>query len=100
MTDEEVPDITPVEPLPTAECPLIDAVEEKHREARMAAWAGVLVAILGVLSWSTYGFLVCGGAAVAFGLYARRYAPMEAYADYTAGGMLLALFLLRLAEVL
>jgi hypothetical protein len=83
-----------------AECPLIDAVEEKRGEARMAAWAGILIAILGVLSWSTYGFLVCGAAAIAFGIYARRFAPTEALADFAAGGMLLVVFALRLAGVI
>jgi hypothetical protein len=83
-----------------AECPLVDALEEKRKEARMAAWAGVLVAILGVLSWSTYGFFACGVAAVAFGAYSRRYAPIEALADFSAGGMLLVIFGFRLVGVL
>jgi len=106
MGGEEVPDITPAgaegssSPPPVFECPLMDAVEEKRKEARMAAWAGVFVAILGVLSWSTYGFLACGVGALAFGLYARPFAPMEANADFVAGGMLLAILVLRFAGVL
>lgn len=101
-----MPDITPAGGLekvslpPMAECPLIDAVEEKRKEARMVAWAGVIVAILGVLSWSSYGFLACGGGAIAFGLYARRYAPMEALADFVAGGMLLVIFSLRFVDLI
>lgn len=94
---EGVPDITPPA---IAECPFIDAVEENRKEARMAAWAGVIVAILGVLSWSTYGFLACGMGAIAFGLYARRFAPVEALADFTAGCMLLGVLALRVAGLL
>jgi hypothetical protein len=83
-----------------AECPLVDGVEKAHREAVIAAWGGILVAVLGVLSWSTYGFLACGVGALAFGVYARRYAPMEANADFAAGGLLLAVLALRLSGVL
>lgn len=82
------------------ECPLIDVMEEKHREARTAAWVGVALAIFGVLSWSAYGFLVCGAGAIICGLYARRYAPMEAMADYVAGAMLLVILFLRLGDLL
>ena len=97
MGGEGVPGFIPQE---TAECPLIDAVEEKRKEARMAAWAGVIVAVLGVLSWSTYGFLACSLGAITFGLYARRFAPIEALADFAAGCMLLGVLGLRLAGLL
>lgn len=106
MGGEQVPDITPAgaegpsSPPPVFVCPMMDAVEEKRKEAMMAAWAGVMVAILGVLSWSTYGFLACGVGAIALGLYARRFAPMEANADFVAGGMLLAILGLRHVGVL
>ena len=66
----------------------------------MAAWGGILVAILGVLSWSAYGFIACGLAALVFGAYARRYAPMEANAAFAAGALLLAVLVLRLLGVL
>jgi hypothetical protein len=100
MAEDVVPDIATSVPQQMAECPLIDAVEEKRKEARMVAWAGVLIAIMGVLSWSTYGFFACGGAAIVFGLYARRFAPTEGLADLAAGGMLLVIFGLRLSGIL
>ncbi len=106
MGGEEVPDITPAgsdgssSPPPVFTCPMMDAVEEKRKDALMAAWAGVVVAILGILSWNTYGFLACGVGAIVFGLYARPFAPMEANADFVAGGMLLAILVLRFAGVL
>ncbi len=97
MKEDHVPDLSP----PGAgECPLIDEVEKRHQEAVMAAWAGVIVAIIGVLSWSTYGFLVCGAGAIGFGLYARRFAPMEANACFAAGALLVAVLALRLAGLL
>jgi len=71
-------------------------IERKGSEARTAAWAGVLVAILGVLSWNTFGFLVCAAGAFAFGAYARAFAPREAMADLAAGSLLLAVLGLRL----
>lgn len=106
MTKDEILDITPPPPdgmapmPPMGECPLVDEMEEKYNEARTAAWVGVVVAILGVLSWSTYGFLVCGAGAIACGLYARRYAPMEAIADIVAGAMLLVILGLRVGGIL
>jgi len=101
MTTDEILDITPSPPegraplAPMGECPLIDEMEEKHKEARTVAWVGVAVAIFGVLSWSAYGFLVCGAGAIGCGLYARRYAPLEAMADFVAGAMLLVILGLR-----
>jgi len=106
MTDDQVPIITPpgssegATPPPMAGCPFIDEIEEQHREARTVAWVGVAVAIFGVLSWSAYGFLVCGAGAIICGLYARRYASMEAVADFVAGAMLLAILGLRAGGVL
>ncbi|NIP34819.1 MAG: hypothetical protein GWN39_12085, partial [Thermoplasmata archaeon] len=55
---------------------------------------------IGVLSWSTYGFLVCGVGAIGFGLYARRFAPMEANACFAAGALLMAVLALRFAGLL
>lgn len=97
MPEEKVPDLVP--PM-SAECPLVDQVERRRQEAVMAAWAGIIVAIIGVLSWSTYGFGACGAGAVVFGLYARRCAPMQANACFAAGALLLAVLSLRLAGVL
>jgi hypothetical protein len=102
---EDVPDLTPAPPgggppVVEAGCPLIDEVEKRHQEAVMAAWGGILVAIIGVLSWSTYGFAACGLTALAFGAFARRYAPMEANACFAAGALLLTVLVLRLAGVL
>lgn len=70
-------------------------MERKYGQARNAAWAGVLIAILGVLSWNTYGFFVCGLGAIVFGFYARPFAPHEAMADLAAGGMVLGVLGLR-----
>jgi hypothetical protein len=78
----------------------VNEAEERYREARTAAWLGVAVAILGVLSWSAYGFAACGAGAIACGLYARRYAPSESMACFVAGAMLLAVLGLRLGDVL
>jgi hypothetical protein len=79
---------------------MIDAIEERRKDARRAAWAGILIAILGVLSWNTYGFLVCSIAAMVFGLYAYRWAPREALADFVVGGMLLVVLALRLGGII
>jgi hypothetical protein len=106
VTMDRVPDLSPpsdggVEGCPPSmECPLIDMAEKRHQEAVMAAWGGIIIAILGVLSWSTYGFLACGLGAFAFGVYARRHAPMEANACFAAGALLLAVLVLRLGAVL
>ena len=56
MTGGGAPDITPRgeagDALPPAcpECPIADVLERREREARTAAWAGILVAVMGVLS--------------------------------------------------
>jgi hypothetical protein len=102
---EDLRDLTPEpakgeRPVVEAGCPLIDEVEKRHQEAVMAAWGGIIVAIIGVLSWSTYGFAACGLGALAFGVYARRYAPMEANACFAASALLLVVLSLRLAGVL
>ncbi len=102
MTGDGVPDLTPRrEGGPPAApecpgCPAEDVIERKESEARTAAWAGVLVAILGVLSWNTYGFLACAAGAAVFGAYARRFAPREAMADVAAAALLLGVLGLRL----
>jgi hypothetical protein len=83
-----------------AACPLVDEAGKRHQDAVMAAWGGIILAIVGVLSWSTYGFAACGLGAIGFGLYARRWAPMEANACFAAGALLLAVLALRLAGVL
>ena len=83
-------------------CPgrvIVDAIERRQQEARNAEWAGVLVAVLGVLTWNPWGFLACGICALAFGLYARRFAPMESWGALAAGGMLLVVYGLSLADV-
>ena len=106
MNGDGVPDISPrgegYGPPSDAcpECPIVDAIERKEQEARMAAWAGILVAILGVLSWNTWGFLICGTGAIVFGLYARRFAPHQARADFAAGAIVLVVLILRMADVL
>lgn len=106
MTADRVPDLSTTLDggdagcPPTMECPLIDMAEKRHQEAVMAAWGGVIVAILGVLSWSTYGFLACGLSALAFGAYARRHAPMEANACFVAGAMLFVVLALQLGGLL
>lgn len=106
MTGDRVPDLTPRDgggaqaPPACPGCPAADVIERKESEARTAAWAGVLVAILGVLSWHTYGFLVCAAGAMVFGLYARGFAPREALADFAAGALLLGVLGLRLAGVI
>jgi hypothetical protein len=73
----------------------VDVVERRYEQARTAAWAGVVIAILGVLSWNTYGFLFCGLGAIAFGLYAMGFASREALADFAAGAMVLGVLGLR-----
>ena len=56
------PDITPglsddlPESLSCPECPIAEVIERKEKEARTAAWAGILVAVLGVMSWNEWGF--------------------------------------------
>ena len=106
MNADQVPEVTPhgddgAPPPPACpECPIADAIERREREARTAAWAGVLVAVLCILSWNTWGFLMGAVGAIAFGLYARKFAPTHAWADFAAGAMLLAVLGLRLAEVL
>ncbi len=101
-----VPDLTPGPgdgSPPPAECPgcsLADAIEKKEREARAAAWAGLLVAVLGVMSWSTWGFLMGGVGAFAFGLYARGFAPYQAWGAFTAGALALGVLGLRLLGLL
>jgi hypothetical protein len=102
---KDVPDLTPgpanrETPVVETGCPLVDEVEKRHQEAVMAAWGGIIVAIIGVLSWSTYGFAACGLGALAFGVYARRYAPMEANACFAAAALLLVVLGLRLTGVL
>ena len=82
------------------ECPLVDVMERKASEARMAAWAGVLVTILGVVSWTTLGFAAGGVGAIALGLYARTFAPRESYGALTGGGLALAVLALRLLDLL
>ena len=103
---DDVPDLTPGpgdgSPSP-AECPmcsLADVIEKKEKEARAAAWAGLLVAVLGVMSWSTWGFLMGGVGALAFGLFARRFAPYQAWGAFTAGALAFGVLGLRLLELL
>ena len=97
VQEGEVPDLSP----PGAvECPLVDEGEKRRHEAVTASWAGIIVAIVGVLSWSTYGFTVCGLGALVAGLYARGHAPAEANGPLAASVLLLALLALRLAGVL
>jgi hypothetical protein len=101
-----VPDLTPrtsgvAGPPPACDgCAIADVIQRKEREARGAAWAGVLAAILGVMSWSTLG--MAGGAvgAFAFGLYARAFAPRESLGAFTGGALALAVLALRLAGLL
>ena len=81
-------------------CDLADAIERKEREARGASWAGVLVAVLGVMSWTTVGFLGGGIGAVAFGLYARAFAPREHLAALVAGALAFGVLALRLDDLL
>jgi hypothetical protein len=81
-------------------CSLADAIERKEREARGAAWAGVLVAVLGVMSWTTVGFIGGGVGAVAFGLYARVFAPREHLAALVAGALAFCVLALRLADLI
>jgi hypothetical protein len=87
-------------PAACPECPLADAIERKEREARAAAWAGLLVAVLGVMSWSTWGFLLGGVGALALGVYARRFAPSQAWGAISAGAMALGVLGLRLSGLL
>jgi len=111
MADEDqgertVPDITPThfddlpESLSCPECPIADVIERKEKEARTAAWAGILVAVLGVLSWNEWGFLMGGIGAIIFGLYARGFAPQQAMAAFVAGAMALGVLGMRLAGLL
>jgi hypothetical protein len=79
-------------------CSLADVIERKEREARGAAWAGVLAAILGTMSWQTIGFAGGGVGAIAFGLFARNFAPREARAAYVAGILALVVLALRLND--
>lgn len=107
MSDAEgegIRDLTPsggdmATPPPACDgCSLADVIERKEREARGAAWAGVLAAVLGVLSWQTIGFAGGGVGAIAFGLYARNFAPREAKAAYAAGALALAVLALRIND--
>ena len=101
-----VPDITPgrfddlPESLSCPECPIADVIERKEKEARTAAWAGILVAVMGVLSWNEWGFLMGGIGAIGFGLYARAFAPQQAVAAFMAGAMALGVLAMRLADLL
>lgn len=100
------PDITPgqfkdlPESLSCPECPIAEVIERKEKEARTAAWAGILVAILGVLSWNEWGFLMGGIGAIGFGLYARNFARQQAVAAFVAGAMALGVLGMRLAGLL
>jgi hypothetical protein len=100
---KEIPDLTPGEassqapPAACEGCSLAEAIERKEREARGAAWAGVLVAILGVMSWNTIGMAGGGLGAVAFGLYARNFAPREANGALAGGALALVVFGMRMA---
>lgn len=101
-----VPDITPgrfddlPESLSCPECPIADVIERKEKEARTAAWAGILVAVMGVLSWNEWGFLMGGIGAIGFGLYARAFAPQQAMAAFVAGSMALGVLAMRFAGLL
>jgi rubredoxin len=101
-----VPDITPgrfndlPESLSCPECPIADVIERKEKEARTAAWAGILVAVMGVLSWNEWGFLMGGIGAIGFGLYARAFAPQQAMAAFVAGAMALGVLAMRYAGLL
>ena len=77
-------------------CNLADVIERKEREARGAAWAGIAVAVLGVMSWRTVGFV----GAIAFGLYARNFAPQQYIAALVAGALALGVLALRLTRLL
>jgi hypothetical protein len=100
---EGVRDLTPdvgteMPPAACEGCSLADVIERKEKEARRAAWGGVLVAIMGVMSWQTIGFIGGGIGAIIFGLYARNFAPREALAAYAGGILALAVFALRLND--
>jgi hypothetical protein len=77
---------------------LADVIERKEREARSVAWVGMLAAILGVLSWSTIGMAGGGVGAIAFGLYARSFAPRETLATFAAGALALGVLAMRLMD--
>ncbi len=82
------------------ECPIAEVIERREREARTAAWAGILVAVMGVLSWNEWGFLMGGIGAFGFGLYARTFAPQQAVAAFAAGAMALGVLVMRYAGLL
>ena len=100
---EEVRDLTPSSPTmgtPPAACDgcaIADVIERKEREARAAAWAGVLAAILGTMSWNEFGMVAGGIAGFVFGLYARAFARLESYASFSGGVIALVVLALRLA---
>ncbi len=100
------PDITPgqfdglPESLSCPECPIAEVIERKEKEARTAAWAGILVAFLGVLSWNEWGFLMGGIGGIGFGQYARAFAPQQAVAAFVAGAMVLGVLGMRFAGLL
>ena len=103
---KDVPDLSPgpgkmpAPPPGCPECAIADVIERKEKEARTAAWAGLLIAVLGVMSWSTWGFLMGAVGAFAFGLYARRFAPYQAWGSFTAGVLAMGVLALRLLELL
>jgi hypothetical protein len=100
----DVPDLGPVDApqfeAACEECPIVDVMERRRREGRMAAFAGVLVAVLGVMSWTELGAGGGGIASIALGAYSYRIEPAFALAPIVAGALALGVLAMHLLDVL